>query len=95
VSSYVYAVHATKPDDTGLLEVVFSTEQKARNLACERSMDYGVLAAAVTRYAVDELGTRHALAWYVNGVQQPPRAARPGPVYPSSVNGRLAPVDGT
>jgi hypothetical protein len=83
VTEYVYPVHATKPDDVGMVEVIFLTEQKARRHAAERSHDFGVLATSVTRYALDALGTRTALAWYVNGTEQPHRKARLGRPYPT------------
>jgi hypothetical protein len=85
---HVYAVHATKPDDIGIVEVIWRTEQLARKYAAERSTDFQVRATAVTRYQVDVLGARASIAWYVNGAEQPIRESRPGPLYP------IAPIDG-
>jgi len=79
----VYLVHASKPDDTGAVEIVFTTEHEARAYALDRSRDWPVLAVSVTRYRIGELGTRHPVAWYMNGTEQPPRAAPPGSLYPT------------
>jgi hypothetical protein len=80
----VYLVHATKPDDVGAaVEIVFTTEDEARAYALDRSRDWRVLAVSVTRYLIAELGTRHPVAWYVNGAEQPRRAPRPGRLYPT------------
>jgi hypothetical protein len=76
---WIFAVHATRPDDVGVIEIVFGNEREARTYAADRSTDVGVLAASVTRYLLDELGTRHAVAWFVSGEEQPARAPRPGP----------------
>jgi hypothetical protein len=85
--THVYAVHATKPDDVGVVEVVWRTERQARKYAAERSTDFHVLATAVTRYQLGVLGARTSIAWYVKGVEQPIRQPRPGSLYPA------APVD--
>jgi hypothetical protein len=85
--SHVYAVHATKPNEIGKVEVIRHTERLARKYAAERSTDFRVVATAVTRYQVDVLGARASIAWYVNGVEQPIREPRPGPLYPA------APID--
>jgi hypothetical protein len=84
---HVYAVHTTKPDDIGMVEVIWRTEQHARNYAAERSTDFRVIATAVTCYQVDVLGARASIAWYVDGVEQPIREPQPGPLYPA------APID--
>jgi hypothetical protein len=80
-------VHATRPDDTGAVEIVFGTEREAIAYAKDRSTDWRVQAASVTRFTIGELGTRYPVAWFVDGEQQPPRAARPG--------GRFYPTDGS
>jgi hypothetical protein len=79
----VFAVHATRADDVGVVEIVFASERNARTYAAERSRDFDVLAASVTRFVVDELGTRFAIAWYVDGAEQPARKVRPGRIYPA------------
>jgi len=42
----------------------------AERYAAELSTDPGVLAAGITRFVVDELGTRRAIALYVTGIRQ-------------------------
>jgi hypothetical protein len=42
-----------------------------------------VLATSVTRFTIGELGTRHPVAWFVEGQEQPQRAPRPGRFYPT------------
>jgi hypothetical protein len=83
VSDNVYAVHTTRPDDVGAVEIVFTCEREARAYAKDRSTDWRVIAASVTRFVVGELGTRHPVAWFVNGIEQPRRANRPGRLYPT------------
>jgi hypothetical protein len=72
-SRHIFSVHATKPDELGAVEVVFTTERDARRYARDRSMDSHVTSASVTRFTVDELGTRHPVAWYRDGKEQPMR----------------------
>ena len=79
----VYAVHATRPDDVGAIEVIFSDERSARSYARSRSDDFRVLSASVTSYVLGQLGTRHPVAWFKNGDEQHPRDARPGTFYPT------------
>lgn len=76
MSGMVFSVHTTKPDDVGAVEIIFSTEHEARKYAQERSTDQQVLAASVARFVVGELGTRHPVAWYVDGTEQPHRFDR-------------------
>jgi hypothetical protein len=57
-SPYVYAVHSTRADETGAVEVLFCSETEARAYAVSRSNDFRVLASVVTRYALGRLGTR-------------------------------------
>lgn len=84
----MFAVHATRPDDDiGAVEIVFTVEREARDYAADRSRDHRVLSASVTRFSVGELGTRHPVAWFVDGAEQPHRAARPGRLYPTDGNG--------
>lgn len=79
----IYSVHTTRPDDVGAVEIVFITEREACTYAKDRSTDWRVLAASVTRFTVGELGTRHPVAWYIDGVEQPHRKPRPGAFYPT------------
>jgi hypothetical protein len=79
----VYAVHATRPDDVGAVEVIFSDEKSARSYARSRSNDFRVLSASVTSYALGQLGARQPVAWFKNGDEQHPRDVRPGPFYPT------------
>lgn len=67
----VFSVHATKRDDTAVVEVLFWTEEEARAHAQARSRDPGVVAVGVARFVVGELGTRSAVGWYADGVEQP------------------------
>jgi hypothetical protein len=87
----VYAVHATRPDDVGAIEVVFGDENSARRYARSRSNDFRVLSASVTSYVLGQLGSRHPVAWFKNGDEQHPRDARPGPFYPA--DGAVADVE--
>jgi hypothetical protein len=80
----VYSVHVTRPDDIGAVEIVFTTEREARAYANDRSTDWRILAASVTRFVVGELGSRHPVAWFVDGREQPQRGVRPGRLYPVS-----------
>ena len=73
----VYAVHATRPDDVGAVEIIFRTEAEVRHFARQRSSDTRFWAASVTRYDIGVFGSRHPLAWYVDGEEQDPRVNRP------------------
>jgi hypothetical protein len=79
----VFTVHTMRPDDIGAVEIVFTTEREACAYAADRSTDWRVLAASVTRFTIGELGTRHPVAWFVDGQEQPQRAPRPGSFYPT------------
>lgn len=79
----VYTVHVVKPADVGAVEIVFTTEDEARRYAASRSQDHHVLAASVSRFAVGQLGTRSAVAWYADGAEQDQRKPRPGKIYPA------------
>lgn len=76
MSQSVYTVHVAKPDEIGGIEIVFMTEREARTYAKDRSRDFRVLSASVTQFVVGELGTRHPVAWYVAGTEQPQRFDR-------------------
>lgn len=90
--SYVYSVHTTRPDDIGAVEILFTTERQAVEYAKDRSRDWRILAASVTRFVVGELGTRHPVVWFVDGEAQPQRKARPGRLYPSAAADALPTV---
>jgi hypothetical protein len=62
---------------------VFISEKEARAYARDRSTDFRVLAASVTRFTIGSLGTRHPVAWVIEGREQPRRAPRPGNFYPT------------
>lgn len=79
---WIFAVHTTRPDDVGAVEILFRSEREARAFAADRSTDFRVLASSVTRFLIGALGTRHPVAWYVGGKEQPARAVRPGRFYP-------------
>lgn len=80
---WIYAVHTTRPDDLGAVEIVFRSEREARTYATDRTRDFRVLSASVTRYLIGELGTRHSVAWFIKGTEQPNRTTRPGRLYPT------------
>ena len=83
VTRYVFSVHTVRPGDVGAVEIVFLSEREARTYAADRSTDTRVLATSVTRFTVGQLGTRHPLAWFTRGAEQPARANRPGGYYPA------------
>ena len=78
----VYAVHATRPEEVGSVEVIFSDEQAARDYAISRSTDHRVVAVSVTEFVIGELGSRHPVAWYRDGQLQDQRASRCAPTTP-------------
>ena len=82
VGEHVYAVHATRPDEVGSVEVIFPDEPSARAYAASRSGDHRVLAVSVTEFVLGELGSRQPVAWYRDGQLQDKRAPRPGALYP-------------
>jgi hypothetical protein len=53
--------------------VLFASEAEACAYTKRRSTDFPVVASVVTRYALGELGSRHPVAWYVNGPSSPSR----------------------
>ncbi len=83
MTRHVFSVHTVRPDDVGAVEIVFLTAQEARTYAADRSRDHRVLATSVTRFTIAQLGTRHPLAWFVDGAEQDARAPRPGGYYPA------------
>jgi hypothetical protein len=66
----VYAVHAVRPEEVCVTEVIFVSPAQADRYAREVSTDPGVLAGAVTRYGLDTPGDRHPESLYVKGVRQ-------------------------
>jgi hypothetical protein len=66
----VYSVHTARPGEVGAVEIVFTSEQEARAYARDRSTDWRIVSASVTRFTVGELGTRTPVGWYVGGVEQ-------------------------
>lgn len=68
--SRVYAVHAVCPDEICATEVIWTAESDAEKWAHALSTDPGVLAAAVTWFALDSPGERRAVALFVQGKRQ-------------------------
>jgi hypothetical protein len=66
----VYSVHTARPGEVGAVEIVFTSEPEARAYARDRSTDWRVTSASVTRFTVAELGTRQPVTWYVDGAEQ-------------------------
>jgi len=66
----VLAVHAVRPEEISATEVIFQFLTMAEAYADALSTDPGVLAGGVTRFSVDEPGTRSAVALYVQGERQ-------------------------
>ena len=83
MTNAVFTVHTMRPDDVGAVEIVFTSELEARAYARDRSTDFRVLAASVTRFTIGSLGTSHPVAWFIEGREQPQRAPRPGNFYPT------------
>jgi hypothetical protein len=52
------------------VEIVFTNEQEARAYARDRSRDWRITSAGVTRFTVGELGTRCPVGWYIDGAEQ-------------------------
>ena len=69
----VFTVHVTRPDQVGAVEVIFRCEREACTYARDRSRDFRVTSASVTRFVLTEFGTRHPVAWFRNGEEQPHR----------------------
>lgn len=82
MSDTVFTVHVTRPDDVGAVEIVFIDQPRACAYAADRSRDHRVLSASVTRFVVGQLGTRHPVAWFIDGIEQPQRFDRQ--LYPTS-----------
>jgi hypothetical protein len=79
----VFTVHTARPDDAGTVEVVYGSEREARAFAESRSRDLSVVSASVTRFLVGQFGTRHPIALYVAGAEQPQWFNHPH-LYPSA-----------
>jgi hypothetical protein len=84
----VFTVHVTKPDDVGAVEIIFRSERDACSYAKDRSRDFRITSASVTRFVLAELGTRHPVAWFRDGEEQPQRFHGPErQFYPTAANG--------
>ena len=59
----VCSVHTARPDEVGAVEIVFTSEPESRAYARDRSTDWRVTSASVTRFTVGELGTRRPIGW--------------------------------
>lgn len=59
-----------RPEALPHVESIFTSELRATADARQRSLIDGVAAAGVTRYDLDELGTRSRVALYVAGHRQ-------------------------
>lgn len=80
---HVFGTHITMADSyVGHIEVIWSSEAKAKAHALRRSRDPGVLYASVTVFVLDELGTRFPLVWYQHGAEN--KNGRP---FPTGVHG--------
>lgn len=85
----VFTVHTTRPEDAGTVEVIYGSEREARAFAESRSRDLRVKSASVTRFLVGQFGTRHPIALYVAGTEQPQWFNRPH-LYPAAAVGDSA-----
>jgi len=65
-----FSVHTARPDEIGAVEIIFLTAGEACAFAADRSRDFRVQSASVTRFVVGQLGTRHPIAWFVDGHEQ-------------------------
>ena len=71
-----WAVHVTTSgrnggqETVGPIDIIYTNERDALTEAAARSLNEGTLAASVTRYVLDEMGTRSRVALYVTGVRQ-------------------------
>jgi hypothetical protein len=54
----MFTVQAMRLNETGAVEILFHTEEEAREYARGRSRDPRVLSASATRFHVGQLGTR-------------------------------------
>lgn len=68
--SYVYAVHTVHAEEIAATALVTFDLDTAEKYAAAVSDDPGVLAGAVTRFVVDGIGVRTAVALYVRGQRQ-------------------------
>lgn len=66
----VWAVHTVRPRATGRIEILFDNYETARMRAAAWSREVGVLAAWITKFTVNELGTRKGAAMFVDGREQ-------------------------
>jgi hypothetical protein len=66
----VFAVHAVRPDEIRPTQMICQKLSAAEKYAAGLSTEPDVLAAGVTRFILDELGTRTPIALYVRGIRQ-------------------------
>jgi hypothetical protein len=66
----VFAVHAVRTSEIRPTELICESLPRAEKYAAVLSTDPGVLAAGITCFGLDELGTRTAVALFVGGVKQ-------------------------
>jgi len=66
----VFAVHTVRADELRPTEIVCSELEEAEGHAAVLSQDPGVLAAAVTRFAVNQSGSRSGVSLWVAGRKQ-------------------------
>lgn len=69
-SRVIYGVHRVEPDEISATCLSTDSLQRAERYAASMSGDPGVLAGAVTEYRLNELGIRHPVALFVDGVRQ-------------------------
>lgn len=67
---FVYTVHVARGTGLGAIETVFSDHDEARRHARSRSGDPGITAAVITRFVLNELGTRGLTSWFERGEEK-------------------------
>jgi len=66
----VWTVHTVQPDEVRPTVLICSYITAAEDYAAAHSSDEGVLAAAVTSFVLDQLGSRRAVSLWVAGERQ-------------------------
>jgi hypothetical protein len=66
----VYAVHAVRSQEITATELICRTQSEAESYAASLSTNPAVIAAAVSRFRLDQLGTRSPVALFVAGERQ-------------------------
>jgi hypothetical protein len=67
---HVFAIHVVLVDEVRATQAIFTDEGQALGYAAQVSNDDEVLAAAVTRFVVGELGSRRNVGMFVRGRRQ-------------------------